>query len=157
MIEEYNKEEPNISWSIKDMLKIIMSSSMVLSFKIAVSHWNITWPYFLSIHPILWDIYSEIFNSDKFGIDVYWERIRQLDWNTIKWLREALQYSIIKEETKYRKDTDALSEVISDIVSMEWLLYKAKEMCGEDLDTQQILIDACMQYAQWKFLLSSNK
>jgi hypothetical protein len=37
------------------------------------------------------------------------------------------------------------------------LLYKAKELSDEDLDTQQILIDLCMMYSQERFLLGSNK
>lgn len=153
MIQKESEQEELSPKDIVDILKIVLSSSMVLSFKIAVAHWNITWPNFLVFHPKFGDLYSKVFGT----IDTVAERIRQLDNNTIKSLKEAIQYSIIREENKYKKDLEALDSIIEDIDAMLNLLYKAKEVSEEDLDTQQILIDLCMMYSQERYLLSSNK
>ena len=138
---------------IVDILKIVLSSSTVFAFKLAVAHRNITWPNFLVLHPKFWEMRDDVWESlDKIG-----ERIRQLECNTPKSLKETIAYSIIRETSNYQKDLEALDSIINDLDAILNLLYKAKELSDEDLDTQQILIDLCMQYSQYKYLLSSNK
>jgi len=134
------------------LLKELLASIVVFTYKVQNLHWNIKWRGFLYIHPKLWDLYDAVFDQqDKLA-----ERIRQLKWNPSTSLEESLSLSWIEETKEFFSSEWGLYEALKWLIFLESASKALAERLGSDLATQQLVLDFQMFYSQEIFLISSE-
>lgn len=76
---------------IIDKAKIVLSDTIVLSYKCQSYHWNVVGPDFPQLHEFFGELYDELHGS----IDALAEHVRQLDAFTPTSLAELLEHSTL--------------------------------------------------------------
>lgn len=142
-------KEQTIQW-----LKSILSTIVVITYKVAQFHWTMRWDKFLYVHPMFWTLYEDIDEQT----DIIAERLRQLWANPLFTLKKSLDYSVIDEWKEWSVTPDEAIEITKNDFKEFVILLKAfAEKVTDDLATQQIVIDLQMFYDKQVFLLESEQ
>lgn len=102
-------EKKDLSKTIND-LTVVLSNEMVLYVKSRKFHWNVTGNSFMELHKLFENQYSTLEKT----IDEIAERISKLGGKTIGTMKEFIDNSILKEESKYINQNKMLEELLDD-------------------------------------------
>lgn len=81
-----NTKQENPVNQIAELVKVILADQFVLYTKLRNYHWNVTGPYFYSLHATFEQLYDEM----ALDVDAVAERLRTLDFKAPATLNEYL-------------------------------------------------------------------
>lgn len=139
---------------VADELIRILADSFILSLKSRHYHWNVTGPFFLSLHKLFQKIYEAL---DEGGDEIA-ERIRALGFLAPGSYVEFMSVSAIKEEIGTPKYTDMIHRLISDIEMMIRRIDEVKEIALSHKDdvSADLMIDHLRELSKFAWMLRSH-
>ncbi|MVO08489.1 DNA starvation/stationary phase protection protein [Flavobacterium sp. TP390] len=143
-------EKKELSQSIKD-LTVVLSNEMVLYVKSRKFHWNVTGNSFMELHKLFENQYSKLEKT----IDEVAERISKLGGKTIGTMKEFIENSILKEESKYVNQNQMLEELLDDhekiIIQLREFIEKAED--SHDAGTADFLTSVLQDHESKSWIL----
>ena len=143
-------EKKELNKSIKD-LTVVLSNEMVLYVKSRKFHWNVTGNSFMELHKLFENQYSTLEKT----IDEVAERISKLGGKTIGTMKEFIENSILKEESKYVNQNQMLEELLDDhekiIVQLRKFIKNADDV--EDAGTADFLTGILQDHESKSWIL----
>ena len=143
-------EKKELSQSIKD-LTVVLSNEMVLYVKSRKFHWNVTGNSFMELHKLFENQYSKLEKT----IDEVAERISKLGGKTIGTMKEFIENSILKEESKYVNQNQMLEELLDDhekiIIQLREFIEKAEN--AHDAGTADFLTGVLQDHESKSWIL----
>ncbi|MBF04876.1 MAG: DNA starvation/stationary phase protection protein [Flavobacterium sp.] len=143
-------EKKELSQSIKD-LTVVLSNEMVLYVKSRKFHWNVTGNSFMELHKLFENQYSKLEKT----IDEVAERISKLGGKTIGTMKEFIENSILKEESKYVNQNQMLEELLDDhekiIIQLREFIEKAED--AHDAGTADFLTGVLQDHESKSWIL----
>lgn len=143
-------EKKELSQSIKD-LTVVLSNEMVLYVKSRKFHWNVTGNSFMELHKLFENQYSKLEKT----IDEVAERISKLGGKTIGTMKEFIENSILKEESKYVNQNQMLEELVDDhekiIIQLREFIEKAED--AHDAGTADFLTGVLQDHESKSWIL----
>jgi len=143
-------EKKELSQSIKD-LTVVLSNEMVLYVKSRKFHWNVTGNSFMELHKLFENQYSKLEKT----IDEVAERISKLGGKTIGTMKEFIENSILKEESKYVNQNQMLEELLDDhekiIIQLREFIEKAED--AHDAGTADFLTSVLQDHESKSWIL----
>ncbi|WP_240723573.1 DNA starvation/stationary phase protection protein [Flavobacterium sp. J27] len=143
-------EKKNLSKSIQD-LTIVLSNEMVLYVKSRKFHWNVTGNSFMELHKLFENQYSKLEKT----IDEVAERISKLGGKTIGTMKEFIEHSILKEESKYVNQNQMLEELLDDhekiIIQLREFIENAEDV--KDAGTADFLTAILQEHESKSWIL----
>jgi starvation-inducible DNA-binding protein len=117
---------------ISELMKEVLADQFVLYAKARNYHWNVTGPYFFSLHDVFEKIYDELAED----IDSVAERIRALGSKSPGTLKEFLSLSTLHEEPgKYPDHVSMVQNIVNDFETItEKINSAASKMQNEYKD-----------------------
>ncbi|VXC28741.1 DNA starvation/stationary phase protection protein [Flavobacterium sp. 9AF] len=143
-------DKKDLSKSIKD-LTVVLSNEMVLYVKSRKFHWNVTGNSFMELHKLFENQYNKLEKT----IDEVAERISKLGGKTIGTMKEFIENSILKEESKYVNQNQMLEELLDDhekiIVQLRKFIENAEDV--KDAGTADFLTGILQDHESKSWIL----
>ena len=130
---------------------MVLSNEMVLYVKSRKFHWNVTGNSFMELHKLFENQYSKLEKT----IDEVAERISKLGGKTIGTMKEFIENSILKEESKYVNQNQMLEELLDDhekiIIQLREFIEKAED--AHDAGTADFLTGVLQDHESKSWIL----
>lgn len=139
---------------VVNALSNVLADAFVLTMKTRHYHWNVTCPFFVSLHTLFNEIYDML---DTAGDDIA-ERIRALNHVSHGNYAGFLKKSIIKEELRIPTSLEMVNNLTHDLESFSSRLNEAKEIAlkaGDD-GTADLLIGYIRHTDKFSWMLRSH-
>ncbi len=139
---------------IADGLAIFLADTYTLYLKTHNFHWNVTGPYFQTLHLLFETQYTEL----SLAVDLIAERIRALGFPAPGSYQQFSKLSKIKEETSVPESSQMLEQLMSD---HEYLSKSARELFlisdkAQDEVTNSLLSDRMDIHEKTAWMLRSS-
>lgn len=135
------------------MLSGILANTYVLFTKVWEYHVNYIGPDFVFMHPKLGDWRDELYDD----VDSLAEQIRKTCWISPFSLEEFKAAAVIKESPgKLVSMTEALNDIYNSYCTLDTGIDKAISLLGDDLITQNLLIDIRGDHDKIKWFIRST-
>lgn len=108
-------------------LNILLANYHVFYQKLRNYHWNVTGGDFFDLHEKFEELYTEAVTN----IDEIAERIRVFGMTPMSTLKDYLENSTIQETGTSLSDTEMLTEVLQDMVTIDSFLIEAIDTASE--------------------------
>lgn len=113
---------------LKDELKTLLGSTVVLYTKVHGFHWNIECADFPQYHKFLGKLYTQIHET----VDIIAEYIRVLDCYSPGCLTRFLELSIIKEQHQIPRAELMIAELLEDVTKISDLALHIFETAAQE-------------------------
>jgi len=133
-----------------EFLNKLLACFVVAEYKYHSMHTDMQGNLYLLAHPLFGDVYSFFWDKK----DQLKERIVQLWGKSYSSLKNVISASTIAEIDSVGSMVECFNSLKKDLESLSDMLRTWKKECGEDLETQQLLIDYSLQIGT--FLMKVN-
>ena len=130
------------------MLNIVLANTYVLASKYQHYHWNVKGPNFKPLH----DFFGEQYHALSEQIDDLAERIRALD----KPVDGSLTTYIKDATISLNVDSNIFESLLKDYDDLIGHLKKAAGAAGEDLATQDLLVEHLRAHEKTRWMIRAH-
>jgi starvation-inducible DNA-binding protein len=153
-MQQVTSVKPQHSQKIADELIHFLADTYTLYLKTQNFHWNVTGPYFYSLHKMFDEQYQEL----AAAVDEIAERIRALGSFTPASFSQFSQLSSIKEATLALNAEDMIKKLLKDHAAMinhaKIIIEKAQK--AQDEGTADLLVQRLKSHEKIAWMLKSS-
>lgn len=145
--------DKDIRAAIADTLKYVLADTYTLYLKTHNFHWNVTGPYFASLHVLFESHYQELATA----VDDLAERIRALGYPAPGSYKQFGELTSIEEETSVPKAEEMIKQLVEGHEAVIKTAHKAYKIAedGKDEVTMSLLADRLTVHEKTAWMLRS--